>query len=112
MTAVQADRTGLSAGRREAVDVCRRYLTGHLDQLRYDIALVDLHRRRTVPCGHLIGGLDITGARWGLHGAEAVLKLRTLIDNGDFDSYWRHHTAREHQRLYPASDQQGYALTV
>lgn len=39
-------------------------------------------------------------------------KLRTLIDNGDFDSYWRHHTAREHQRLCPAPDQQEYALTA
>jgi hypothetical protein len=27
--------------------------------------------------------MDITGARWGL--AEAVLKLRTVISNGDFE---------------------------
>lgn len=33
--------------------------------------------------------LDIIGSRWGLDGAEAVLKLRALIDNGDFDTYWR-----------------------
>jgi hypothetical protein len=38
--------------------------------------------------------LDITGARWGLTGAEAVLKLRALIKNGDLDTYWRHHTRR------------------
>jgi hypothetical protein len=64
-------------------------------------------------CRHPIGDrLDITSARWGLHGAEAVPKLRTLIDNGDFDSSWRHHTAREHQRLCPASDQQGCVLTA
>jgi hypothetical protein len=25
--------------------------------------------------------MDITGARWGLHTAEAVLKLRALISN-------------------------------
>ena len=31
----------------------------------------------------------ITGARWGLDGAEAVLKLRALISNGDLDAYWR-----------------------
>lgn len=36
---LQADRANLSASRREAVDACRRYLNGHLDQLRYDIAL-------------------------------------------------------------------------
>jgi hypothetical protein len=37
---------------------------------------------------HLIGDrLDITGARWGLKGAEAVLKLRALVSNGDFPAY-------------------------
>jgi hypothetical protein len=28
--------------------------------------------------------MDITGARWGLEGAEAILKLRALIANGDY----------------------------
>jgi hypothetical protein len=36
-------------------------------------------------CRHLIGDrLDITGARWGLDGAEAVLTLRAVISNGDY----------------------------
>lgn len=35
----QANQVGLRASQQEAVDACRRYLTGHLDQLRYDIAL-------------------------------------------------------------------------
>ncbi len=29
--------------------------------------------------------MDITGARWGLAGAEAVLKLHALYATGDFD---------------------------
>ena len=33
--------------------------------------------------------MDITGARWGLEGAEAILKLRALIATGDFEDYWR-----------------------
>ena len=32
--------------------------------------------------------MDITGARWGVHAAEAILKLRALRTNGDFDAYW------------------------
>jgi hypothetical protein len=32
--------------------------------------------------------LDITGARWGLEGAEAILKLRALRSNKDFHAYW------------------------
>ncbi|MFI5808733.1 hypothetical protein [Streptomyces sp. NPDC051561] len=31
--------------------------------------------------------LDITGARWGLAGAEDLLKLRALNSNGHFNSY-------------------------
>lgn len=54
--------------------------------------------------------LDITGARWGLPGAEAVLQLRAIVSNGNLDPYWRFHTAREHERLY--SNQQSYALTA
>jgi hypothetical protein len=42
--------------------------------------------------------MDITGARRGLDGAEAVLRLRALISNGDFDAYWTRHLTREHHR--------------
>lgn len=54
-------------------------------------------------CRHIIADrLSIGGARWGLDGAEAVLTLRAVISNGDFEEYWRFHLTREHQRLYPA----------
>jgi hypothetical protein len=33
--------------------------------------------------------MDLTGAHWGLHGAAAILKLRALRCNGDFETYWR-----------------------
>ncbi|WP_372412053.1 ISKra4 family transposase [Streptomyces luteireticuli] len=113
----EADRAGLSAARREAVDACHRYLTGHLDQLRYDTALEAGWPIATGAvegaCRHLIADrLDITGARWGLAGAEAVLQLRAVVANGDFDFYWRFHAAREHQRLYPGPHQQEYELTA
>ncbi|GAA3838469.1 hypothetical protein GCM10022206_90720 [Streptomyces chiangmaiensis] len=113
----QADRARLSDSKREGVDACVRYLTGHLDQLRYDTALEAGWPIATGAiegaCRHLIGDrLEITGAHWGLDGAEAVLKLRALVDNGDFDSYWAFHLEREHQRLYPSPDQHRYQLTA
>ncbi len=51
-------------------------------------------------CRHLVvkDRMDITGARWGLQGAEAILKLRAIISNGDFDSYWDYHLAHERHR--------------
>jgi hypothetical protein len=50
-------------------------------------------------CRHLVKDrMDITGARWGLQGAEAILKLRAVISNGDFDAYWHYHLAQERHR--------------
>ena len=54
--------------------------------------------------------LSITGARWGLDGAEAVLTLRAVISNGDFEEYWRFHLKCEHERLYPGVKQGQYTL--
>jgi len=52
-------------------------------------------------CRHLIKDrMDITGARWGLQTAEAVLKLRALNSNGDFDTYWDYHLTQEHHRVH------------
>ena len=54
-------------------------------------------------CRHLVKDrLDLTGARWGLNGAEAILKLRALRSNGDFDEYWRFHLDKERHRVHEA----------
>jgi len=44
--------------------------------------------------------LDITGARWSLKGAEAILKLRSLKSSRDFDTYWEFHKKKSKQRNY------------
>jgi hypothetical protein len=113
----QADRERLPATRREAVDACHRYLTGHLDQLHYDTALANGWPIATGAvegaCRHLIADrLDITGARWGLSGAEAVLRLRAVVANDDLDLYWRFHTRQEHQRIYLDPCPQKFNITA
>lgn len=112
-TTARSDAENLSGTKRDSVATCVRYLTGHLDQLRYDIALEAGWPIATGSvegaCRHLIGDrLDITGARWGLDSAEAVLKLRAVHANDDLDAYLTYHHAREHQRTYP--DQHDYQL--
>ncbi|MFB8133541.1 ISKra4 family transposase [Streptomyces mirabilis] len=114
---IQADKKGLGTAKHEAVDACVRYLTGHRDQLDYNTALAKGWPIATGPiegaCRYLIGDrLEITGARWGLTGAEAVLKLRALNDNGDFESYWHYHLAREHHRLHGSPDRSRYILAA
>ncbi|MEC4018205.1 hypothetical protein [Streptomyces sp. H27-D2] len=64
-------------------------------------------------CRYLIKDrLDITGARWSLTGAEAVLLLRAVLDNGDFDAYWRFHADRTYQRDHANRYQHEFATAA
>jgi hypothetical protein len=42
--------------------------------------------------------------------SDIVLRLRAVIDNGDFEAYWAFHIHREHYRVHQASDQDRYDL--
>lgn len=64
-------------------------------------------------CRYLVKDrLDITGARWSLQGAEALLLLRAVIANGDFDTYWQYHLDREHQRTHGSRYKDQLALAA
>lgn len=50
-------------------------------------------------CRHIVGDrLGITGARWSLPGAQAMLWMRAIHASGDTGTYWDWHITREHQR--------------
>jgi hypothetical protein len=50
-------------------------------------------------CRHLVQDrMGITGARWGLEGAQAMLWLRAIAASGDTGAYWDWHITQEHQR--------------
>ena len=54
-------------------------------------------------CRHLVQDrLGITGARWDLPGAEAVLRLRALHTSHDWNDHWRFHQQQESRRNYAA----------
>jgi uncharacterized protein UPF0236 len=54
-------------------------------------------------CRHIVKDrMDLTGARWGLTGAEAVLKLRAIKTNGDFNEYWHYHLNQERHHIHEA----------
>ncbi len=103
----QASDAELTAQQRGGIDTCIGYLTAKRQFLGYDTAMAAGWPIATGviegACRHLPGDrLDITGARWGLQGAEAVLKLRALCTNGDFPAYWAFHRAQEHRRVHQA----------
>lgn len=93
----------LEPSERKGADSCADYLIAKRDLLHYDE-----YMSRGLPiasgviegaCRHLINDrLGITGARWGLKGAETVLRLRSIRSSGDFEDYWRFHLHREQLR--------------
>jgi hypothetical protein len=93
----------LKGKNRAAVDSCADYLLNHKQYLDYPT-----YMRLGLPIStgviegavrHLVNDrMDITGARWGLNGAEAILRLRALYSSHDFDEYWQFHLEQEHLR--------------
>jgi hypothetical protein len=102
-----ATRRGMATADREPVEACADYLLTKAPYLQYDKALAEgLPIASGVvegTCRHLINDrMNVTGARWSLQGAEAVLRLRALRSSGDFDAYWEFHERREYERNHAA----------
>jgi hypothetical protein len=99
----KATKTRLDPAERKGVDECAKYLTNKAAYLNYPEALDAGWPIATGviegTCRYLVADrMDITGARWSVQGAEAILKLRALRTNGDWSEYWHYHQSRERQR--------------
>jgi hypothetical protein len=101
----RASAERLSAAKRKRADEAARYLTNKANYLDYPNALAAGWPIATGviegACRHLVKDrMDLTGARWSTEGAEAILKLRAIRANGDFQPYWRYHREQQRQRLH------------
>ncbi len=64
-------------------------------------------------CRHLVQDrMGITGARWGLQGAQAILWLRAINASGDTGAYWTWHIQQEHQRNHLSRYQDNLGLAA
>ena len=64
-------------------------------------------------CRHLIGDrMGITGARWSVEGAQAILSLRAITASGNLDAYWNHHIAQQLQRNHLSRYQPAHELAA
>jgi len=98
---------GLDKQHRAPIDRCANYLLKYRDYLHYDAYL-----KAGLPiatgviegaCRHLVKDrMELTGARWSLDGAEAVLRLRSLRSSHDIDQYWEFHLQQEYKRHHAA----------
>ena len=40
-------------------------------------------------CGHIVKDrMELSGARWSIDGAEAMLRVRSIVKSQDWDDYW------------------------
>lgn len=84
------------------------YLQNNKEHMRYDICLA-----RGYPigsgvvegaCRNLINDrMELTGMKWSLKGAEAMIRLRSVDINGDWEDFWQFHRKAERNRLYPGN---------
>lgn len=98
----KAARLDLDSDRRAKADHAADYLLTRLDYptaptYRWPIATGVIEGA----CRHFIkNGMYITGLRWGLQAAEAVLRLGATRGNDDFEDYWRFHFTQERPRVH------------
>ena len=93
----------LASADRKPVDVCANYLLTYGSYLKYNDYLDQGFPIATGviegACRHLVKDrMEVTGARWSLNGAEAVLRLRALRSSLDFDEYWTFPEGQEYER--------------
>jgi hypothetical protein len=103
----KATNARLGPVNRKIAEEAASYLTRKADYLDYPTALSHGWPIATGiiegACRHIVKDrMDLTGARWGLTGAEAVLKLRAIKANGDFNDYWHYHLNKERQHVHEA----------
>lgn len=111
----RADGEELDDQRRFGVDKAAGYLRAKLPYLGYDIALAGRPIAICMiesACWQLKDRLDLTSARWGLAGAEAVPRIRAVISNGDIEQYRDYHVQRGHLRVHAVRYRDALAITA
>jgi hypothetical protein len=103
----RATQRDLSGAGLDMVTKSANYLVKYEKFLRYDQYLAAGYPIATGviegACRYLVKDrMEVTGARWRLKDAEAILKLRALRASGDFDDYWAFHLKQEQKRNYPS----------
>ena len=110
-------KRNLNAKERKNADKCSNYLLKYKSYFRYDKYLAAGNPIATGviegACRYLIKDrMDITGARWGLQGAEAVIKLRAIIASNDFEEYFSFYKNQQRAKNYPFYEQIQYRMAA
>ena len=100
-------KRGLRGSKKKTLAKVCAYLENNRERMRYDDYLA-----RGYPiasgviegaCRHLVKDrMERAGMHWTREGAQAMLEVRSIHVNGDWDAYQTFRTVRETERLYPS----------
>jgi hypothetical protein len=97
---------GLSKPKCEKAEQCLNYFAQRCQYMKYDEYLAAGYPIGSGvvegACRHLVKDrMEQTGMRWRIAGAQAVLSLRAIYVNDDWDAFHAHRIQAEQRKLYP-----------
>lgn len=105
---ILAKRTDMKKSRQKALQKVITYFENHRHMMHYDEYLRCGYPVATGviegACGCLVKDrTGCSGMKWTHKGVQAVLDLRAVKQNGDWEEYWTYHVKQERERLYEIS---------
>ena len=96
----------LTGRKRAMVHKAIGYMAKNREYMAYDVYLAKGYPIGTGvvegACRSLVKDrMEGPGMRWSMDGAQAILELRAVQMNGDWEKFWEYRVARERERLYP-----------
>jgi len=81
------------------------YFKNHQRYMRYHEYLASGYPIATgvveAACSHVVKArMELSGARWGIKGAEAILRLRSIAKSRDWDAYWSFYTTQAREKHF------------
>jgi hypothetical protein len=101
-----ATKRALPPSKWDKVEDCLTYFAARSDYMKYDEYLAAGYPIGSGvvegACRHLVKDrMEQAGMRWRIAGAQAILSLRALYVNDDWDSFHVHRIQTEQRKLYP-----------
>lgn len=105
----KATREGLKGAKRKKLEKACVYLKNNEQRMRYGEYLEAGYPVATGviegACRHLVKDrMERAGMRWQVPGAQAMLQLRAIYTNGDWEAFQAFRIEKETVRLYPHTD--------
>lgn len=97
---------GLTGNKKKTLTTVCRYLSQNAERMRYDEYLAKGYPIASGviegACRHLVKDrMERAGMHWTVAGAQAMLDVRSVHVNGDWEAYQGYRIDRESARLYP-----------